>query len=137
MNASTVSARVAPLVTENPCCLIVEDQVLIALSIEAYLEEVGYEAAGPFTNGHEALEWLKSHAPQAAILDYNLKDGVCTELAHELLRRHIPFLVYSGHQRRSDTPSEFSDVPWIEKPCAREEIISALQLILPADKRAS
>ncbi len=116
----------------SPSCLIVEDQVLIALSIEAYLEDIGYDSAGPFTSGAEALAWLKDNTPQAAILDYSLTDGACTELAHELRHRGVPFMVYSGHQRRPDTPVEFKDALWIEKPCAREEILSALrQLIQP------
>jgi DNA-binding response OmpR family regulator len=113
----------------KPCCLIVEDQVLIALSIEAYLEDIGYEAAGPFTGRMDALEWLKFNTPQAAVLDYNLKDGVSTELARELRNRRVPFLVYSGHARRSDTPKEFLDVPWIEKPCSRAAILDTLKQI--------
>jgi len=107
--------------------MIVEDQVLIAMSIEAYLEDVGYDAAGPFTSGSEALEWLRSHTPHAAILDYSLKDGNCVELAGELLQRDIPFMVYSGHPRRPEMPREFKDVLWIQKPCAREDMLAALR----------
>jgi DNA-binding response OmpR family regulator len=121
--------HVASVATDRPCCLIVEDQMLIGLSIEAYLEEVGYDAAGPFVSCSDALDWLKSNKPQAAILDYNLKDGACTVLAHELLRCGIPFMVYSGHPRRHDTSSEFTDVPWVEKPCARDDILAMVQLL--------
>jgi DNA-binding response OmpR family regulator len=119
----------APLATDRPCCLIVEDQVLIALSIEAYLEEVGYDAAGPFVSCSDALDWLKCNKPQAAILDYKLKDGACTVLAQELLRCGIPFMVYSGHPRRHDTPLEFTDAPWVEKPCVRDDILAMAQLL--------
>jgi CheY-like chemotaxis protein len=128
MLGSTIeSSRIASSVSPSPCCLIVEDQMLIAMSIEAYLEDVGYHAAGPFTSGSEALEWLQSHKPHAAILDFSLKDGDCVELAHELLQRDIPFVVYSGHPRRPDMPCEFKDVPWIQKPCAREDMLAALR----------
>jgi DNA-binding NtrC family response regulator len=116
--------------SSRPCCLIVEDQMLIALSIEAYLEDLGYDTAGPFRSCTEALDWLKVHEPQVAILDYSLVDGASTVLAHELLRRRIPFLVYSGHPRRADMPAAFSAVPWLEKPCAREDILAALRLAL-------
>jgi hypothetical protein len=51
-------------------------------------------------------------------------------LAHELLRRRIPFMVYSGYPRRDDAPPEFKDVPWIEKPCRAEEIITAVKLMM-------
>jgi DNA-binding NtrC family response regulator len=112
------------------CCLIVEDQVLIALSIEAYMEDAGYDAIGPFTSGSAALEWLRNHTPQAAILDYNLKDGDCTDLAHELQERGVPFMIYSGHRHSPDIPPEFKDVPWLEKPCSREDILKALQSLV-------
>jgi len=115
---------------DRPRCLIVEDQALIALAIEGCLEDFGYEAVGPFRSGSDALVWLNTHTPQAVILDYSLVDGDCTGLAQELLRRRIPFLVYSGHARSADTPSEFKDSPWIEKPCRSEEIIAAVRLMI-------
>ncbi|MBM6596398.1 response regulator [Microvirga pudoricolor] len=121
----------------RPHCLIVEDQVLVALSIEAYLEETGFEIEGPIRSGSEALFWLRAHTPQAVILDYGLADGSCTALARELRRRDIPFLVYSGYRLGSDLPLELHGVPWIEKPCRREELMTALQTILVGHVRAS
>jgi DNA-binding response OmpR family regulator len=131
MGSSTQSSsHRLPSSSPRPCCLIVEDQALIAMSIETYLEDIGYEAAGPFRSGFGALEWLKTHTPQAAILDYGLVDGACTGLAHELLRQRIPFMVYSGYPRRDDAPPEFNNVPWIEKPCRAEDIITAVKLMM-------
>jgi DNA-binding response OmpR family regulator len=124
------SSQWIPSSSTRPCCLIVEDQALIAMLIETYLEDINCEAAGPFKSGAEALEWLKTHTPQAAILDYGLVDGACTGLAHELLRRRIPFMVYSGYPCRDDAPPEFKDVPWIEKPCRAEDIITAVKLMM-------
>jgi DNA-binding response OmpR family regulator len=121
---------------EQPCCLIVEDQALIALSIEAYLEDVGYEAAGPFRSSAEALIWLETHTPQVAILDYSLAEGTCTALAHELLQRQIPFMIYSGHSRSRDVPGVFRNAPWLEKPCPRDEILTALRMLLTPTLRS-
>jgi DNA-binding response OmpR family regulator len=125
------SEQTLPSSLARPCCLIVEDQVLIGMALEAYLEDIGYEAVGPFTERSVALAWLRTHTPQAAILDYNLKDGASTELARELRRRRVPFLVYSGHRRRPDTPVEFNGVPWVEKPCPRHAIAETLKDIAP------
>jgi DNA-binding response OmpR family regulator len=125
-----ISADRAPAVSSSPCCLIVEDQVLIALSIEAYLEDAGYSVVGPIINSADALAWLRTHTPQIAILDYSLKDGACTELAAKLSQRQIPFLVYSGHPRRPDTDRAFAAAPWIMKPCTREEILSTVQALM-------
>jgi DNA-binding response OmpR family regulator len=126
---SAPSLRAAAL-PDQPCCLIVEDQALIALSIEAYLEDVGYEAAGPFRSSAEALVWLETHTPQAAILDYRLAEGTCTALAQELMRRQIPFMIYSGHSRGRDVSGVFKNAPWLEKPCPRDDLLRALRMLL-------
>ena len=125
-----ISSDRAPAASSLPCCLIVEDQVLVVLAIQTYLEEAGYAVVGPMINSTDALEWLRTHTPQVAILDYSLKDGVCTELAGKLMRRHIPFLIYSGHPRRPDTAPEFADAPWIMKPSTREEVLSTLRSLV-------
>ena len=114
----------------RPRCLIVEDPVLIALSIEAYLEDLPYEAKGPFTAGTAALSWLETHTPQAAILDYSLADGACSELARELRRRGIPFVISSGYQPDADRPEEIRGMPWLEKPCSGEDLLGALRSVL-------
>ena len=36
-------------------CLLVEDQALIGMALEAYLEGAGYEVAGPFATSAAAL----------------------------------------------------------------------------------
>jgi DNA-binding response OmpR family regulator len=106
-------------------CLIVEDQALIGMAIEAYLEDAGFEPAF-VSSGRQAMSWLERTTPQCAILDYELKDGLCTELARELRRRGVPFVVYSGHQRSVSAEIELQEAPWIEKPAARAELVEAI-----------
>jgi DNA-binding response OmpR family regulator len=112
--------------TQAPRCLIVEDQTLIGMSLEAYLEDMGWSIAGQFGNSAGALKWLETNTADAAIIDFMLQDGPCLELARALHRRGVPFLVYSGRKREPDTPSEFHDVPWLEKPLARADLVQAL-----------
>jgi DNA-binding response OmpR family regulator len=106
-------------------CLIVEDQALIGLSLEAYLAEAGYDPVGPFATNSEALRAIEADAPDLAILDILLKDGPCTPVVRELRRRGVPFAIYSG-VRPVAVPPELKGVPWLEKPVAREALISAL-----------
>ena len=114
-----------------PTCLIVEDQALIGLALEAYLEEIGLAACEAFSSGAKALEWLASNTPTVAILDYALKDGPCTTLTGVLAQRGIPFVIYSGHER-SIAPPELQALPWINKPCDREALLAALTRAAPA-----
>jgi DNA-binding NtrC family response regulator len=119
----------------EPCspntCLIVEDQALIALSMQFYMEEMGLDAREPLSSAAEALEWLATNTPAIAILDYALKDGPCITLVRTLEERGIPFVIYSGH-KRSIAPPGLQHVPWINKPCDREVLFAALTRAAPA-----
>jgi DNA-binding response OmpR family regulator len=106
--------------------MIVEDQALIGMSLEASLEESGFTVAGPFMSSAQALNWLKSDAPDVALLDIMLKDGTSLEIARALRGRGIPFAVYSGLPPKDDCPPELKDVPWLEKPVSRETLMATL-----------
>ena len=113
-----------------PTCMIVEDQTLIGLSLEGYLEETGFRACPVFPSAAEALAWLTTNAPTVAVLDYALKDGPCTTLTGVLAQRSIPFIIYSGY-KRSVVRRELQNVPWISKPCDREALLAALMRVAP------
>jgi DNA-binding NtrC family response regulator len=106
-------------------CLIVEDQALVGMAFEAYLEDAGFVPA-LVSSEDQAMSWLQCATPQCVILDYQLKEGVCTALARALKQRGVPFIVYSGHSRSLSIADELQDVPWIEKPAAREDLIAAV-----------
>jgi DNA-binding NtrC family response regulator len=106
-------------------CLIIEDQALIAMSVEAYLEDSGFDVQ-TVTSVAQARAWLMDNTPEFVILDFMLQDGPATELAGELHGRGIPFIVYSGYARHLGVPCELQEVPWLEKPTRREDLLKAL-----------
>jgi len=116
--------------TSKPLVLILEDEALIALNLRDELQDAGYGVAGPFTTCAAALEWLETETPDTAILDATLKDGPCREIALELGRRAVPFLIYSGHQQDRQLLSEFDHITWIEKPVPSEVLVRACQQLL-------
>jgi DNA-binding response OmpR family regulator len=107
-------------------CMIVEDQALIGMSLEASLEEAGFQVAGVFMSNAQALQWLKGDAPDIAVLDIMIKDGTSLEIARALKRLGVPFAVYSGLPPKADCPPELQDVPWLEKPASREVLLNTL-----------
>jgi DNA-binding response OmpR family regulator len=111
--------------------LVVEDQVLVGLSIEAYLNDVGIEVGASFRSEADALRWLAGERPDFAIVDYALSDGPCLALAAALRRNGIPFVVYSGHPQRRDMAGPLCGAVWIAKPAPRTAMLSALVQILP------
>jgi two-component SAPR family response regulator len=106
--------------------LIVEDQALIAMSLESYLEEIGIEICGSFSSQASALAWLNENTADVAIVDFLLQDGACFLLARELKQRNVHFVIYSGQPRPPDLPPDFQGVPWLEKPVGRETLLDAV-----------
>jgi DNA-binding response OmpR family regulator len=114
----------------RPLVLVLEDEALIALNVQDELQDAGYAVAGPFSTCSAALEWLQTTTPDMAILDTTLKDGPCREIALELSRREVPFLIYSGYQEDRQLLSEFDHITWIEKPVPPEVLVQACQQLL-------
>jgi DNA-binding response OmpR family regulator len=106
--------------------MIVEDQALIGMSLEAFLEDAGFAVAGVFMSNVQALKWLESDAPDIAILDIMIKDGTSLEIARALKSRGVPFAIYSGLPPKADCPLELQNAPWLEKPVSREVLLSVL-----------
>jgi DNA-binding response OmpR family regulator len=114
----------------KPPVLILEDEALIALDLHDQLRGAGYKVAGPFTTCAAALSWLETATPATAILDTALKDGSCHEIALELTRREVPFLIYSGYHEDRQLLAEFPHLTWIEKPAPSSVLVEACQQLL-------
>ena len=111
--------------SSKPLVLVVEDEAIIALNLQDELQDSGYTVAGPFTTCGAAFQWLEAATPDLAILDATLKDGPCREIALELSRREVPFLIYSGHRDDHPNLAEFHQNVWIEKPAAPNVLVRA------------
>jgi DNA-binding response OmpR family regulator len=116
---------------ERPCCLIAEDQALIGMSLEAYLDDMGFAVAGPFATDTDALAWLATDDPNLAILDYRLGKGTCADIARELNARGVPVIVYSATPRGVDVPPELRAACWLEKPVPRSALLKVVMELLP------
>jgi len=55
--------------------LIVEDEALVALTMEEVLDEAGYEVCGVADRPGEALELARLHEPDLAVVDVRLAAG--------------------------------------------------------------
>jgi two-component system, response regulator PdtaR len=116
--------------SNRPLVLVLEDEAIIAVTLQDELQDAGYEVAGPFMSCSDALGWLKTAAPNMAVLDASLKDGSCRDIARELNRREIPFLIYSGHSEDRGLLSEFDHVTWFEKPVPPTVLVQACRRLL-------
>ena len=101
------------------------------MSLEAYLDEMGFAVAGPFATDTDALAWLTANDPNLAILDYRLGQGTCADIARELNARGVPVIVYSATPRGGDVPPELQAACWLEKPVPRSALLKVVMELLP------
>ena len=108
--------------------LVVEDEALIAMSIEASLQELGYETVSAAT-AEQAYSYLASSKIRLAVLDYKLRDETTVGVAETLRERRIPFVVCSGSQF-NDIASVFEGAPVINKPFSDDLLGTAVAAAL-------
>jgi two-component system, response regulator PdtaR len=118
--------------SSGPLVLVLEDEAIIAIDVQDELQDRGYRVAGPFTSCADALEWLQSATPDLAILNSVVKDRGCQEIALELSRRKVPFLIYSGHSEEMQLLAEFHHITWVEKPVPPSVLTEECRKLLAA-----
>ena len=109
--------------------LIVEDEPLIALTLEEVLIEAGFAISGVASKLDKALALVESGACDAAIVDANLAGVSASPVAISLAARGLPYIVMSGYspdQMRGEYPRAF----FLSKPCQPELLVETLNTIL-------
>jgi DNA-binding response OmpR family regulator len=109
--------------------LIVEDEPMIAMSLEDLLVEQGFEVAGVVGKLEKALALIETAACDAAIIDANLAGVSASPAATALAARGLPFIIMSGYSREQ-LHAKFPGARFIQKPCRPEQIIQALSALL-------
>jgi CheY-like chemotaxis protein len=106
--------------------LVVEDEYLIAMSLQDALETAGSIVVGPAPSVDKALQTIDSEPHiDAAVLDVNLGGALAYPVADMLVARKIPFVFTSGYE---DTAlrNRYSGVKNCPKPYLFQAIEEAL-----------
>ena len=106
--------------------LLVEDEPLIALMLEDYVQDLGCRFFQTATSVVAAREILENIVPDVVILDITLRSYEPDfSLADELSERQIPFVFCSGNHN-SIVPARHRARPFLSKPFGSEDIVDAL-----------
>lgn len=111
---------------EGRTVLVVEDQLIIALDLEALLREEGAEAVQLCGTVDDALRSLETERPDVAVLDVNLGTTTSFPVARELQRIGVPFIFATGYGKEIEFPAEMRQVPLVAKPYCVKTIREAL-----------
>lgn len=114
---------------EGKRILIVEDEPLIALDLEAAVIDCRGTVVGPARTIAEANRIAELETLDGAILDLRLEGGVAISVAERLRARGIAFVVHSG-QADATAARAWPDVPFIDKPALPEKVISVLASVM-------
>jgi light-regulated signal transduction histidine kinase (bacteriophytochrome) len=104
------------LALERLALLVVEDQSLIAMDLEATLRGMGAADVRLSPDTADAARQLRDFTPDVVILDFNLGTTTSEALADELMTRGVPFLFATGYGDNFIMPARFETVPVIRKP---------------------
>lgn len=115
--------------TELSRILIVEDEPLIAMMLEDFLDLLGKQVAGTAETVNDALQLVTDGGIDAAILDVNLRGGEKSwAIADALAERGVPFLFATGGTQDSIAP-EHQGRPTLAKPFTMDGVTRALDAL--------
>ena len=106
--------------------LVVEDEPLIAMMLEDFLESLGHSVSATCESVSDALIEAEKGGFDIAILDVNLKGESVWPVAERLRDKQIPFVLATGGHV-DPPPAQFANVPVIEKPYTVDRVTPALE----------
>jgi DNA-binding response OmpR family regulator len=106
--------------------LIIEDEMMIAMMVEDFLKELGWDVVGWAGGEERALQMARDTDIDAALLDVNLGGQDTFAVADILSKRRIPFVFATGYGA-DGVADRFRGVPTLTKPFQRDELELALR----------
>jgi CheY-like chemotaxis protein len=111
------------------CILIVEDDMMIRLTLEDMLVDLGCASVGAAATIEQALSLIETHRYDAATLDVNLNGKISFPVAAALVVRGVPFAFSTGYGDQF-LREGYTDRPILKKPFGSTELASILTDIL-------
>ncbi len=120
--------------TKNKTILIVEDEVLTAMSLQHDLKRMGYDDCSYVTTGEKALLSIASSRPAVIIMDISLAGKLTgIETAEKVCREYeIPIVLSSGYdyEELSESIKHLENVYFLKKPLHKSELIALLETLM-------
>lgn len=105
--------------------LIIEDELLLAFTVQEALRELGYATFDIATSMAQAIEAAQAQCPDLIVADHRITDGTGTEAVQSICSdKAIPvvFVTGSGPEVRASLP----DALIVAKPFAPSHLASAV-----------
>jgi DNA-binding response OmpR family regulator len=110
--------------------LIVEDELLQALDTAECLSDAGARVIGPVSTISEATRLVRQNECCAVILDLQVNDGNCLNLARQLLQAGKAVIVLTGYPPQHIPLRDSACCQVIFKPAPASDILAALDRLV-------
>ncbi|MEA3060678.1 MAG: hypothetical protein QOJ94_459 [Sphingomonadales bacterium] len=111
--------------TDPRCVLIVEDESLISMMLEDFLDSLGHRVAGTCETVADALARVEEGGFDVAIIDVNLNGERVWPVADRLVAKGIPYILATGGHIEPPPPAH-AGAPVLSKPFTLDAIEPAL-----------
>jgi two-component system, response regulator PdtaR len=128
--------------SRRPCALIVEDEVLIALDLQAEMESLGFNVCGLAANTRQAISLAMKDKPDIVIMDIYLngtRDGIeAARWLREMFGVPIVFVTaYSDDDGILErVQQQVPDAPVLSKPLYGNRLAVAVEQLSAAASQA-
>jgi CheY-like chemotaxis protein len=120
--------RSPPTAPEPPRVLVIEDELLIALSIEEMIREIGYRVSGVAYTVVLARQELAKRNFDAVLCDINIGGQYNLEIADRLIELAIPFAFVTGYDYFVEP--RYEKLPILQKPFTALELCTLLESLI-------
>ncbi|HEX4819411.1 MAG TPA: response regulator [Acidimicrobiales bacterium] len=113
--------------------VIAEDEAIIRLDLKETLEEEGYQVVGETGRGDEAVELVKQHQPDLAILDVKMPGMDGLEAASAITAdKGAAVLILTAFSQRDliEKARDAGALAYLVKPFQKSELIPAVEVAL-------
>jgi CheY-like chemotaxis protein len=101
--------------------LVVEDEMLVLMSIEDMLADLGCESVAAAATVDQAIALIHAQVFDAAMLDMNLNGTKSFPVADKLAELGVPFIFATGYSAQ-DMRDGYGDRPLLKKPIRYAEL---------------
>ncbi len=119
---------------EKARILIVEDEELVALGIQSYLDETGHIESAIRTTGEEAIAAIPEFAPDLVLMDISLSEGMsgieAAKAITDTFRVPIIYLTAYSDQKTIEDAKVARPYGYIFKPFDERNLLATIERAL-------
>lgn len=113
--------------------VIAEDEAIVRLDLKEIMEEEGYEVVGETGRGDEAVELVRQHRPDLAILDVKMPGADGLTAAREInAERLCAVLILTAFSQRDliEQARNAGALAYLVKPFQKSELLPAIEMAI-------